>query len=186
RAGSRRPRGGRQRRGLSQTRRQNRRLRRRLPPAPKLSRVPPPYKRRRLTAAAVLVLLIALGVGAYLYERHRTGNIYHPHARFVPEPTPGLPTGVDRFSWPFYGYTKDHTRYFPASDRLHAPFRQQWAHDFGTLLEFPPVIRGDHLFQLGDNAVLNAINKHNGHIFWSKKLGELSASSPAVVGRLVY
>jgi outer membrane protein assembly factor BamB len=148
--------------------------------------LPPPYKRRRLIAAAVLLLLIALGVGAYLYERHRTGNIYHPHARFVPEPTPALPTGVDRFTWPFYGYTKDHTRYFPASDRLHAPFRQQWAHDFGTLLEFPPVIRGDHLFQLGDNAVLNAINKHNGHIFWSKKLGELSASSPAVVGRLVY
>jgi outer membrane protein assembly factor BamB len=148
--------------------------------------LPPPYKRRRLIAAAVLVILIALGVGAYLYESHRTGNIYHPHARFLSEPAPSLPTGVDRFTWPLYGYTKDHTRYFPASDRLRPPFRQMWAHDFGTLLEFPPVIRGDHIFQLGDDAVLNAINKHNGHIFWSKKLGELSASSPAVVGRLVY
>jgi outer membrane protein assembly factor BamB len=134
----------------------------------------------------VLLILIALGVGAYLYETNRTGNVYHPHARFLSEPAPSLPTGVDRFSWPFYGYTKDHTRYFPASDRLRPPFRQMWAHDFGTLLEFPPVIRGDHIFQLGDDAVLNAINKHNGHIFWSKKLGELSASSPAVVGRLVY
>ena len=142
------------------------------------------FKRPRLIVAAVIVLALAgVGLGAYFYERHRTGSIYHPHARFVPEPTP---TVVDRFSWPFYGYTKDHTRYFPAPARLHPPFRLLWAHDFGTLLEFPPVIRGDHIFQLGDDAVLNAIDKHNGHVFWSKKLGELSASAPAAVGRLVY
>jgi len=153
----------------------------------KLSRLLPRSKRLRLSLAALVVLLLAgAALGAYLYERHRTGSIYHPHARFVPEATPPPPRGVDRFSWPLYGYTKDHTRYFPASARVHAPFRQLWAHDFGTLLEFPPVIRGDHIFQLGDNATINAIDKHNGHIFWSRKLGELSASSPAVVGHMVY
>jgi outer membrane protein assembly factor BamB len=130
-----------------------------------------------------LLVLVGVGLGAYFYEKHRTGSIYHPHARFVPEATP---TKVDRFSWPFYGYTKDHTRYFPAPASLHAPFRQLWAHNFGQTLEFPPVIRGDHIFQLGDNAILNTIDKHNGHVIWSKQLGELSASSPAVVGRMVY
>ena len=61
------------------------------------------------------------------YERHRTGSIYHPHARFVPEPTPTLPaSGPERFAWPFYGYTKNHTRFFPAPARLHPPFRQLW------------------------------------------------------------
>jgi outer membrane protein assembly factor BamB len=146
--------------------------------------LPSRYKRRRLIAGAIVLLLLAgVGLGAYFYERHRTGSIYHPHARFVPEPAP---TVVDRFLWPFYGYTKDHTRYFPAPARLHPPFKQVWAHDFGALLEFPPVIRGDHIFQLADNAVLNAIDKHNGKVFWSKQLGELSASSPAVVGRVVY
>ena len=55
------------------------------------------------------MLIAALALGGYLYERHRTGNIYHPHARFVPEPTPKLPPrAVDNFSWPFYGYTKNH------------------------------------------------------------------------------
>jgi outer membrane protein assembly factor BamB len=153
----------------------------------KLSRLLPRSKRLRLSLAALVVLLLAgAALGAYLYERNRTGSVYHPHARFVPEATPSLPRGADRFSWPFYGYTKDHTRYFPAPARLHPPFRQLWAHDFGTLLEFPPVIRGDHIFQLGDNGVINAIDKHNGHVFWSKKLGELSASAPAVVGHLVY
>jgi outer membrane protein assembly factor BamB len=144
----------------------------------------PNYKRRRLIAVAVILLLLTgIGLGAYFYERNRTGSIYHPHARFVPEPTPIV---VDRFEWPLYGFTKDHRRYFPAPARLRPPFKQIWAHDFGALLEFPPVIRGDHIFQLGDDAVLNAINKHNGHVYWSKKLGELSASSPAVVGRVVY
>jgi outer membrane protein assembly factor BamB len=144
----------------------------------------PNYKRRRLVAAGVLLLLLGgIGLGAYLYERHRTGSIYHPHARFVAEP---LPTVVDRFSWPLYGYKRDHTRYFPAPARLHPPFKQVWAHDFGALLEFPPVMRGDHMFQLGDDAVLRAIDKHTGHLIWQQKLGELSASSPAVVGRMVF
>jgi outer membrane protein assembly factor BamB len=136
---------------------------------------------------ALLVLFLAAALGAYLYERHRTGSIYHPHARFVPEPTPRLPArGPDRFAWPFYGYTKNHTRFFPAPSRLHPPFKQLWVHNGGALLEFPPVIYGDHIFQLGDNGTLKAINKHTGHIFWHRRLGALSASSPAVLGSTVY
>jgi YD repeat-containing protein len=137
--------------------------------------------------AALLVLLLAVVLGAYLYERHRTGSIYHPHARFVPEPTPRLPVrGPDRFAWPLYGYTKDHTRFFPAPSSLHPPFKRLWVHNGGALLEFPPVIGGDHIFQLVDNGVLEAISKHTGHTFWKRRLGSLSASSPAVVGHTVY
>jgi len=133
------------------------------------------------------VLLLAAVLAAYLYERHRTGSVYHPHARFVPEATPRLPArGPDRFAWPFYGYTQNHTRFFPAPARLHPPLRQLWERNDGALLEFPPVIYGDHIFQLGDNGVLLAINKHTGHTFWRRHLGVLSASSPAVVGKTVY
>ena len=56
----------------------------------------------------------------------------------------------------------------------------------GALLEFPPVIRGDHIFQLADDGMLEAINKHTGHTFWKRRLGSLSASSPAAVGDTVY
>jgi outer membrane protein assembly factor BamB len=137
--------------------------------------------------AAVLVTLAALALGGYLYERHRTGSIYHPHARFLPEPTPSLPAKLaERFSWPLYGYTKDHTRFFPAPASLHPPFKRLWVNNAHTLLEFPPVIGGDHIFQLGDDAVLSAINKHTGHTFWKRSLGLLSASSPAVIGDTVF
>ena len=40
------------------------------------------------------------------------------------------------------------------------------------------MIYGDHIFQLGDDGALIAINKHTGHTFWQRRVGVLSASSP--------
>jgi outer membrane protein assembly factor BamB len=153
----------------------------------RLKRLFPRSKRLRAGLAGLVVLIAALALGGYLYERHRTGNIYHPHARFVPEPTPQLPAReVDNFSWPLYGYTKSHTRFFPAPASLHAPFKRLWVNNAHTLLEFPPVIGGDHIFQLGDDGVLRAFNKKTGHVFWARSLGRLAASSPAVVAKTVF
>jgi outer membrane protein assembly factor BamB len=137
-----------------------------------------------------VVLLLALGGAAlvgYIYERNRTGSIFHPHARFIPQATPTLaPSGPERFAWPLYGYDKDHTRFFPAPESVRPPFRQMWVHNIHALLEFPPVIWGNHIFQIADNGVLVAIDKHNGQTFWSRSLGALSASTPAVSATTVY
>jgi outer membrane protein assembly factor BamB len=144
--------------------------------------------RRLLAAAAGLVVVLgAVALASYLYERHRTGNIYHPHARFVPQPTPTLPTrGPRRYSWPLYGYDKNHTRFFPAPPSVRPPFFGLWLRNSHALLEFPPVIRGDRVFQLADDAVLTTLDKRNGHVVWSRSLGKLSASSPAVSTNTVY
>ena len=146
----------------------------------------PRSKRVRLVLAGLVVVLAALALGGYLYERNRTGSIYHPHAPFVPEATPKPATGAERFSWPLYGYTKNHTRFFPAPANLHPPFKRLWVNNANTLLEFPPVIDGDHIFQLGDNGVMRAINKLTGHTFWTRSLGKLSASTPAADGKVLY
>jgi outer membrane protein assembly factor BamB len=145
-------------------------------------------RRRWLALAGVLVLAaVALGVGAYLYERHRTGSVYHPHARFVLQAPPPLPrSGPARSAWPLYGYNKEHTRFFPGSARLVPPFKQQWVHYGGALLEFPPVLYGERLFQLSDDGVLHAIDRHSGRLLWSRRLGVLSASAPAVDRSTVY
>jgi outer membrane protein assembly factor BamB len=136
----------------------------------------------------VLVVLVAAAVLAvHLYERNRTGSIYHPHARFVPQPTPTLPAhGPTRFAWPLYGYNKEHTRFFPAPGRVHPPFKQLWVRNTHSLLEFPPVIYGDVLYQLADDAVLSAVNKHTGRAIWTRPLGQLSASTPAVSANTLY
>lgn len=152
------------------------------------SRLLPRSRRGRMAlAAGALLALAAVALAGYLYEKHRTGSIYHPHARFIPQPPPELPKkGPSRFAWPLYGYTKNHTRFFPASPRVRPPFRRLWIHDEGGLLEFPPVMYGDRIFQLGDDATLHAIDKYTGRELWSKRLGALSASSPAVSGERVY
>ena len=106
------------------------------------------------------------------------------------QPTPTLPKppthGPSHFTWPLYGYTKNHTRFFPAPARVRPPFKRIWVHGGKSLLEFPPVIYGERLFQLADDAVLQAIDKRTGHVVWSRRLGQLSASSPAVTVNTVY
>jgi outer membrane protein assembly factor BamB len=148
-------------------------------------------KRARWIVAGLLLLLLALALGGYLYERHRTGSIYHPHARFLPQPSPVLPAppkarGPARFPWPFYGYSRTHTRFFPAPARVFPPFKRLWVRNGHSLLEFPPSLYGDHIFQLADNGVLSAINLHTGHTFWQRRIGSLSASTPAAVHGVVY
>jgi outer membrane protein assembly factor BamB len=150
----------------------------------------PRSRRTRIAAAALVALIVLVAAAAFavhLYERHRTGSIYHPHARFVPQPTPTLPArGPSRFAWPLYGYNKEHTRFFPAPGRVHPPFKRLWVRNSHSLLEFPPVIYGNVLFQLADDAVLSAIDKHTGRAIWTRPLGRLSASTPAVTANTLY
>ncbi len=148
-----------------------------------------PFSRRVRWALAVLVvvLLALAALSVHLYQRQRTGSIYHPHARFVPQPTPTLPSsGPARFAWPLYGYTENHTRFFPAPGDIHPPFKQIWVRNSHSLLEFPPVIYGERIFQLGDDGVLNALDKRNGYLVWSRRLGQLSASTPAATANTLY
>ncbi len=143
--------------------------------------------KRRWIALTALLLLAGMALGGYVYARDRTGSIYHPHARFVPQANPTLPKrGPERFSWPLYGYTKNHARYYPAPASLRPPFRKVWAVGGSSLREFPPVLSENRIFQLTDNGVLTAIDKWDGQTLWSRGLGALSASSPAVGGNTVY
>lgn len=159
--------------------------------SPRPIRILPRSKRLRIAAGALLVLIVAAALGGYLYERHRTGNIYHPHARFIPQATPTLPKAakgkpIERFAWPIYGYTENHTRFFPAPESVRPPFKRLWVHNNHALLEFPPVIYGNRIFQLADDAVLDAVDRTTGHTIWSTPIGRLSASTPAVTSNTVY
>ncbi|HMD55925.1 MAG TPA: PQQ-binding-like beta-propeller repeat protein [Solirubrobacteraceae bacterium] len=150
-------------------------------------RLIPRARAARAAIVAVVLLLAGAALAGYVYERNRTGNIYHPHARFIPQAAPKLPpTGPDRFAWPLYGYSVEHTRFYPAPATVRPPFREEWVHNEHALLEFPPVIYGNSIFQLADDGVLSAINKRTGRTFWARQLGTLSAASPAVNAATVY
>jgi outer membrane protein assembly factor BamB len=145
------------------------------------------HRRLLIALGALLILALAASALGYNYVNSRTGSVYNANAPFVTQTSPApLPAKHASFSWPVYGYTTNHTRFFPASSKVRPPFRVVWEHPGTSLLEFPPVIRDERIFQLADDGTLRAINKNTGHDFWYQRLGTLSASTPAVVGDRVY
>ncbi len=142
--------------------------------------------------AGALAILAGIAVGAYIYVKDRTGSVYNPDAHFVPEavPTKPPPPPPNKHKapvlWPFYGYTMTHTRYFPAPASMRPPFRKVWENHETDLLEFPPVMSDERLFQLADDGTLAAIDSNTGKTLWTRQLGVQSASTPAVVGGTVY
>lgn len=152
-------------------------------------------RRARLTAAGVaLLVLVGIVLGGYFYVKGRTGSVYNRDAPFRPEAeakvTPVVKSkpkaAAPPFVWPVYGFTPRHHRYLPAEASMKPPFRQIWESRESALLEFPPVISGNRIYQLADDGIIDAIEASTGHIVWSKQIGVLSASTPAIAGGTVY
>lgn len=158
--------------------------RRRLP-LPKLN-----TWRARFTALGGVIALVAIvALAGYLYVKGRTGSVYNKDVPFKKEEQskpPPKPTPKDPFVWPFYGYGKLHHRYFPAPPSMKPPFRKVWENNESALLEFPPVMSGNRIFQLADDGTIKAINKTTGATLWERDLGALSASTPAIDGGTVF
>src|SRR5215210_6552516 len=146
-----------------------------------------------MAAAAVAVLLGAgTAVAAYLAL---VKDDAPPTPRATLEvPDPAQPAGPkpapkprrDTFVWSHYGYSKDHRRFFTPPASFRGPFLAVWRRKAPALLEFPPVMARDSLFQLADNGQLASVHKQNGKVRWKRKLGLLAASSPALGGGRVY
>jgi outer membrane protein assembly factor BamB len=139
-----------------------------------------------LVAVAVLLLVVAGAVAFVLL--HEPGNVSHPNLSFTLPPTtsttvappPKKKVVVNDFEWPRYGYDAARTRFLPGAQRVHPPFRVGWRYEDYALLEFPPVIYQNTLYQLDDDGSIKAINKLNGHLIWQHKIGTLAAASPAL------
>jgi len=148
-------------------------------------------RRRLLIALATGVMALGIGVAVFLEVAHnRTKDVSNPKVEFVPAPPvtppPVTPRVADRFAWPLYGYTKARTRYLAVGRPLHPPFRRLWTAAGSKLLEFPPVMARNSLYQLKNDGLLVAIAKHTGRIRWRRKIGALAAASPAVAHGVVY
>jgi outer membrane protein assembly factor BamB len=108
-----------------------------------------------------------------------------PAERAGPKPAPPKPR-ADDFVWRHYGYSKDHRRFFAPPASFRGPFMAVWKRKAPALLEFPPVMARESIFQLADNGQLASLRKRTGKVRWKKKLGRLAASAPALGGGRVY
>ncbi|GAC1522927.1 MAG: hypothetical protein NVS2B6_08380 [Thermoleophilaceae bacterium] len=129
-------------------------------------------------AGVLFVTVVSLGGN----NRGRRLEHRRPQAA-IRAPSPPAPR-PQPFAWPLYGYSPDHQRHLAVD--LRPPYRGVWGFNSHGLLEFPPVIYQGAIYQLNDSAVLNALDQETGQLRWSRKLGALSASSPAAGNGAVY
>ena len=138
---------------------------------------------QQIGAAAGVVLVI--GAAAYGIYKHfeRPGDVQNLDAPFEQkEPKKATVKTVD---WPIYGYDDARTRYLPTK-RVQPPYKSSdWSFQAGKLLEFPPIVVKGKLYFTDKDALVYSMDADSGKMLWKKKVGALSAASPAFAdGRL--
>jgi len=137
-----------------------------------------------------LIVAAVLGVAAIVvgYELlKRPGDVHNEAAieHFVPQkPTPPPPK-PKTVNWPMFGFNPARTKYMPASG-VKPPFRLIWHYTERPLLEYPPVFARGKLYAVNNNGTAFALDARNGHVLWERRIGRLSASSPAYAHERIY
>ncbi|MEA2272865.1 MAG: hypothetical protein QOI98_1573 [Solirubrobacteraceae bacterium] len=122
----------------------------------------------------------------------RGGDVFNADVPFRLRPPPAPPktptTGhrKGRFTWALFGYGKSRTRYLPVTRDLGPPYDQRWAFRGSVLLEFPPILGSHSVYLLRNNGSLYAFGRRTGRLHWRRRLGSLSASSPAYAHNTVF
>lgn len=135
-------------------------------------------------------LLVAAGAAAAIYFTFIKApeDVSHPEVEFTaPKKAPNRKgSGSERtLDWPLYGYNRGRTRYLPGV-RLRPPYRRLWTRPGSHLIEFQPVLSSRSLYYQKNNGEVYAVRASTGRVRWRRRLGRLSASSPAAAGGKVY
>src|SRR3954447_13495992 len=159
-----------------------------------MSSEPQRWYRRRIVIVlgAIAAVLIC---AAAVFALTRPGDVFNKDIEFRSEPeqtsVPRAETQKKKgkkhkkvdplsgFRWPQYGYALDRRRYLPTQPDVAPPFRMRWSWNAHVLMEYPPIIVGQRLFLVRNDAQVVKLDKDTGKVHWRRKLGYLSASSPA-------
>lgn len=135
------------------------------------------WAQRGAVAAGVLLALGGIAFGIYK-ALDRPGDVFDADADFEREPKEKRRI-IKKVNWTVYGYDDQRTRYLP-TDRTNPPYHpSDWSFNAGTLLEFSPVVHENRLFLVDKNAVTYSMDARTGKIRWKRRVGALSAASPA-------
>ena len=131
-------------------------------------------------AGAAAVALGAI-LAVYLVFK-RPGDVVNRDVAFEVKQVKEKEETVD---WPLYGLNRSRTRYLPAKG-LEPPFRMLWHFDAGQLLEFSPIVVRSTVYVMNNDSKAFAINAATGKVKWKRRIGTLSASSPAFAHKQLY
>jgi outer membrane protein assembly factor BamB len=161
------------------------------------------FRRRIVIGLGVVVVLLASAAAVFAITREddvsnpnvefRAEPTQTPVAEATPKPKPAKKKKQSKprnplagFRWPHYGYSKDRRRYLPAGSKVKPPFNLDWSWNGQVLLEFPPIIVGNRMFLVKNNAKVVALNRTTGKPVWRRDMGYLAASSPAFGNGRIY
>lgn len=135
----------------------------------------------RLLAGLAVFAIAATGVLGAIALVKRPGDISNPDAAFsgggeklAKESKPEDDRTTD---WPRYGYDLGRTKFLNAQ-KVRPPYRKLWRYDQEELIEFAPIVAGERMYLIDNDARFIALNNDTGKLIWKKRLGKLNASSP--------
>jgi outer membrane protein assembly factor BamB len=152
------------------------------------------WARRRWYFVGPFVLVVA-GVIVYFTWGQRPGDVLN---QTVPFTAPATTTPAQKpkakkkqvqlVNWPIFGYDLQRTHYLPAADAklVKPPFRSAWSIAGRTLIEYQPVLWKGTMFFLKNDGTAWAVRTKTGKVLWTKKIGNLAASSPAYMDGHLY
>jgi outer membrane protein assembly factor BamB len=137
------------------------------------------WTRLQQAGAAAAVVLVLAGIAYAVYTAvDRPGDVLNEDVDFERSEQPRKKI-VQAVNWPVYGYDDERTRYFP-STRVNPPFHSsEWSFQAGKLLEFSPIVVKKRLFFVDKDALVYSMDGRTGKVIWKRKVGGLSAASPA-------
>jgi outer membrane protein assembly factor BamB len=147
-------------------------------------RLPRESRAAWLVAAALVVVAIVVA-GIAIHDRSKPTGTHDTGAKGFTASNPTSTTPVStpsKFIWPMYGLNDARTRVYngPAAFNDPSALRAKWHVGGNAPLEFPPVIDGNALFFLDDNATLNKVNATTGRRYWRYRIGMLSSATPTL------
>ena len=142
-------------------------------------------RRRLLIGAAVVVLVLGVVIARYvsneLEPTEKRGSSTEEFVRTEPRqerPPPKVP-------WPTYAFDRARTHVADAFDH-RPPYRRRWKIDAHDTLEFPPAVGYRRVYLAQQKGLFFALGPRTGNVYWRKKTGRCSASSPTIGRGLVY
>jgi outer membrane protein assembly factor BamB len=135
------------------------------------------HRQRRYVIPAAIALVIVAGVVAFIVLRNGTGDVHKGNEVEFQPPKPSKPKRDLGFDWPFYHRDAAHRGYLAAT--LRPPYSHRWKFHGKVLMEFPPIVVKGRLYFTRNDGKTFSLDASTGRVRWKKRVGALSASSPA-------
>jgi outer membrane protein assembly factor BamB len=146
-------------------------------------------RRRLILGGALVAVVVAVAVGAYIYNKEnepieKRGSATEEFVTTEPEEPQAPPKKENPRPWPTYSYDDQRRHISPYDHR--PPYRRLWTIDAHDTLEFPPSVGYGNVYLAQQKGLFFALDAQTGRVKWRKSNGRCAAASPTIGKGVVY